>query len=122
MQKVVINLEGSNGFLSKEAATLLAERLRIKRDTIEYVCWHEPYYLRYCPEFIDIVEELGERANGFATYWLVREIPDEYDYEVEHIGKLTERVRLEVREEHLRKLIQLGNEDDIVKYVMRRYL
>ncbi len=88
MEKVIINLEYGAGRLSEEAITLLAERLGRTSTEILMWCDYEPWWLRYRPELIDIVEELGERANGRDTCFIVCEIPDEYRYSIENFGKL----------------------------------
>lgn len=70
------------------------------------------------PVLIDIVEELGEMANGFCAKLVIAEVPDGYDYSINDYDGM-ETIRLHISEDHLRKLIRLGNEDDIVDYVMK---
>lgn len=70
------------------------------------------------PVLIDIVEELGEMANGFCAKLVIAEVPDGYDYSISDYDGM-ETIHLHIREDHLRKLIRLGNEDDIVDYVMK---
>lgn len=69
------------------------------------------------PILIDIIKELGEEANGSCSKLYVDEVPDGYDYWIEEYDGV-ETLHLSVTEQHLRDLIRLGNEDDIVAYVM----
>ena len=69
------------------------------------------------PILVDIVKELGDRANQRHSKLYIVEIPDEYDYWVEDYDGI-ENLHKTVREDVLRELIRAGNEDDIVTYVM----
>jgi hypothetical protein len=111
--KVLINAEFGGFGLSQEAIDMFNERSEKKvKYSFELTDKH-----RSDPILISIVEELGERANDGYSELEIATIPDGYDYAISDYDGL-ESIHLEVREDHLRKLIQLGNEDDIVNYVM----
>lgn len=119
MERIIIN-KGYNPLcpLSEEAIKLYAERSeRLNANMIKY-CWNDiTNYVRHDPILIEIIEELGERANvNCYTCLVVVDVPDGYWGEiVEFDGK--EWVKFHWEEDRLRKLIRLGNEDDIVNYV-----
>ena len=78
----------------------------------------EDHKYRTDPILIEIIDELGKRANGrFADVRCV-EVPDYYDYTIDEYDGL-ETIHLKIREDHLRKLIRLGIENDIVAYVLK---
>lgn len=120
MERIVIN----KGYypwcpLSTEAIELYAKRSeRLDANTIKY-CWDEiTNYARHDPILIEIIEELGERANvNCEACLVVVDVPDEYWGEIVTMGGGSECVKFHWKEDHLRKLIRLGNEDDIVNYV-----
>lgn len=112
--KVIINTDYGGFGLSKKAFDMYRERAGI--DTIDRTKCHEEY--RDDPIMLSIVEELGEDANDSLSDLKIVEIPDEYDYSIsEYDG--WESVVLLINEAHLRELIRLGNEDDIVDYVKK---
>lgn len=122
MERIIIN----KGYdllcpLSEEAIKLYAERSELlDANTIKYH-WNDiTNYVRYDPILIEIIEELGERANvNCYTCLVVVDVPDEYWGEIEKFDG-REWVKFHWKEDHLRKLIRLGNEDDIVNYVKGR--
>ena len=118
MEKIVINLETSITRLSDEALIMLSERDGMRLDFLKYINFAEQWqpYLHY-GTIVDIVEELGERANGKFACLTIIEVPDHYIGSVEDCPGGGEMVRFEWEEDYLRELIRAGNEDDIVKYV-----
>lgn len=118
MEKIVINLKNSITRLSDEALMMLSERECIGLATLKYINFAEQWQpcLHY-GTIVDIVEELGERANGKFACLRVVEVPDHYIGSVENRHGGGEMVKFEWQEDYLRKLIQAGNEDDIVKYI-----
>lgn len=119
--KVVID-EGPYGFsLSEEAMGLLIERC--KKIDPSYV-YEDNGYLRTNRTLIEIIEELGiTRAGGRNSNLKVIDIPDEYrgNIHCEHFGEyeVFEELYLAANEKYLRTIIQDGNEDKIVEYVMK---
>ena len=111
--KVLINRCFGGFGLSDEAINLYKERSGSAND-IRW--WHDD--VRDDPILVDIVEELGERANSWASKLEIVDVPDGYDYWIEdYDGR--ETLHLKIRESHLRELIRLEVEDDIVNYVMK---
>ena len=110
--KVLLNKCFGGFGVSKKAFDLFNERSETK---VKYNFEVEEH--RCDPILVDIVEELGEEANDSCSKLVIAEIPDEYDYWIEDYDGV-ESIHLGVKEDHLRKLIRLGNEDDIVNYVM----
>lgn len=111
--KVLINRCYGGFSISDEAKNLYKERSGVNGYVSSY-CDE----LRDDPILINIVEELGERANGSASKLMVVDVPGHYQYQIEDYDGI-ETIHLCIDEDYLRKLIRLGNEDDIVKYVMR---
>jgi hypothetical protein len=102
------------GFGVSEKALDLYNKRTGKNET--YISGYERCY-RTDPILIDIVKELGEEANSGYSNLYVDEVPDGYDYWIEEYDGI-ETLHTSVTEQHLRDLIRLGNEDDIVAYVM----
>lgn len=118
MEKIVINLEASLERLSSKALRLLAERTGAEYETIARLHFLQPNALCFNRgPIVDIVEELGEEANGEYACLVVVEVPDHYHGVIERRRGGAETVKFQWKEDYLRKLIQLGNEDDIVNYV-----
>lgn len=110
--KVIVN-NCFGGYSVSEEAIDLYRQLSGTTDPISrYAEW-----LRTDPIMIDVVEKLGQRANGRAAELVTIEVPDGYDYRINDYDGL-ESIYLTIREDHLRELIRKGNEDDIVEYVM----
>jgi hypothetical protein len=110
--KVLINRCYGGFGVSNEALKLFNERSEKK---VQYQ-FELRNQFRDDPILINIVEELGDRANGSCSKLVVASFPDEYDYWIEDYDGI-ETIHLTIRESHLRNLIRLGNEDDIVNYV-----
>ena len=123
MERIIINLEGT-GFcpLSSEAIRRYCEYSGMEPSTIRYL-WNTSSVvggLRRDPILIKIIEELGARANADEyTCLVVVDVPDIYRGVVKAY-RCGEEVEFQWKEDHLRKLIRLGNEDDIVNYVRGR--
>lgn len=111
--KVLINRCFGGFSISDEAKNLYKERSGVK-DYVSSYCEE----LRDDPILINIVEELGELAYDGATKLMIYEVPEGYSYRVHNYDGF-ETIHLKINEDYLRELIRLGNEDDIVKYVMR---
>lgn len=118
MEKIVINLETSITRLSDEALMMLSEREGMRLDGLKYINFAEQWQpcLHY-GTIVDIVEELGERANGNFACLTIIEVPDHYVGSIEDRPGGGEMVKFEWQEDYLRELIRAGNEDDIVKYI-----
>lgn len=120
MERIVINLEPSFRYLSDEALRLLAERSGMEyNDHLRFLStfesWH-PFF--HYGEIVNIVEELGERANGAKACLVIIDVPDHYRGVIEKSLRGGEMVRFQWKEDYLRELIRLGkDEDTIVKYV-----
>lgn len=120
MERIIIDKGYSVHYcpLSEEAIKLYAERSEfLSAEMIKYN-WNDiTSYARWDPILIEIIEELGSRANvDCYTCLVVVDVPDEYWGEIETVGG-HECVKFHWKEDHLRELIRLGNEDDIVNYV-----
>lgn len=75
---------------------------------------------RYDPILNEVVQEMGTYACEGEHRLEVVEVPDEYGVRI--VGPTNrETVCRTVNEEHLRNLIHIGNENDIVKYVMEAF-
>lgn len=121
MERIVIDKGCSVHYcsLSEEAIKLYAERSGKTAGLIEYVWNHYSVVggLRRDPILIEIIEELGSQANADEyTCLVVVDVPDEYWGEIEEMDG-REWIKFHWKEDHLRELIRLGNEDDIVNYV-----
>lgn len=115
--KVVINGCFGGFGLSEEVLRLYRERSgNVDIDSLDlaYGGTH-----RNDPILVAIVEELGERANGMCASLENEEIDDRYDYWIEDYDG-AETLHLSIREDVLRELIQKGDEEEIVNYVMKR--
>ena len=112
--KVIINTEFGGFSLTKRAFELYKQRAGI--ESLSEDKWDEEY--RDDPIMVSVVEELGYEAGEMFSCLEVVEIPDEYNYDVDEYDGL-EHIVLKIKEEYLRELIRLGNEDDIVEYVKR---
>lgn len=112
--KVIINTDFGGFGLSKKALELYKQRTGTEKRMPTYC--EEEY--RDDPDMVSIVEELGEEANDKFANLEVVEIPDEYSYAIDEYDGL-EHIILKIREDSLRELIRLGNEDDIVEYVKK---
>ena len=99
--------------VSEKALELYNER---SGNDVTYISGYEGNF-RVDPILIDIVKELGDAANDEYSELRIDHVPDGYGYKIEEYDGL-ETLHLIVTEEHLRKLIRLGNENDIVNYVM----
>jgi hypothetical protein len=84
--RVVINVCFGGFSISKEAGEFMAahgneraiaELAESKDD------WYGFYFDRDNPDLIAAVEELGERANGFAAKLKIVEIPDGIEWEID---------------------------------------
>lgn len=119
MEKIVINLDASITRLSDEALTMLSEREGIKLNDLKHMNFSEQWQpcLHY-GTIVDIVEELGDRANGKFARLVIVEVPDHYIGSVEGTFDGGETVRFNLKEDYLRELIRAGNEDNIVKYAV----
>lgn len=111
--KVLYNTCYGGFGVSQKAIDLFNERR--PEAHVEYSFEMEEY--RSDPILIDIVNELGEEARRSCSKLAVAEFPDGYDYWIEDYDGV-ETVHTLVKEDYLRELIRLGNEDDIVNYVM----
>lgn len=118
MEKIVINLNASVERFSNKALKLLAERDGVDYNTLRYMNTFEQHlhYFHY-GSVVDIVEELGEDANGWDSCLVVVEVPDHYYGMVEKGFNGGETVVFRWKEDYLRELIKTGNEDDIVNYI-----
>jgi hypothetical protein len=113
--KVVIN-ECYGGFsLSQEAWELYKNRGGTAENEMDICYRHDNY--RNDPILVSVVEDLREAADGRFAELAIAVIPDEYDYWIEEYDGW-ESIRLDIKEDHLRKLIRAGDEEAIVKYVM----
>lgn len=111
--KVIINRCYGGLSVSEEAIELYQQRTGKTEIDAYTLDWE-----RDDPVWIEIVEELGDRADGRAAKIDIVEVPEGYGYWIEDYDGM-EFVRLVINEEYLRNLIRSGNEDDIVAYVMR---
>lgn len=120
MERIVINLEPSFRHLSTEALRLLAERVGIEyNDHLEFINAFETWrsFFHY-GDVVNVVEELGERANGAGACLIIVDVPDHYYGIVEKGPNGGEIVRFKWKEDYLRELIRHGSDEDtIVKYV-----
>lgn len=80
---------------------------------------------RYChrmrrtdPILIEVVKELGEKANKEYSNLSVEEIEDGYNYYISEYDGV-ESIQMMVNEDNLRELLKEGDEDKIVEYVMK---
>ena len=73
---------------------------------------------RHVSTMVSVIEDLGAEADGVFSSLKVIDVSDEYDYVVHEYDGL-EHIVLKIREDHLRKLVRIGNEDDIVEYVKK---
>ena len=78
MVKVVINADFGGFGLSDEA-----EALYIERKGITDPDWYYSQIPRDCPVLVQIVEEMGEKADGRLSALKVVEVPDDADWYVE---------------------------------------
>lgn len=118
MEKIVINLEASFERLSNKALRLLAERLGTDYEMLARLHYLEPTSICFNRgPIVDIVEELGEEANGEYACLAVVEVPDYYRGVIERRRGGAETIKFQWKEDYLRELIRLGNEDDIVNYI-----
>lgn len=99
--------------VSKKALDLFNERSGMD---VKYVSELDDYH-RSNPILIDIVRELGDEANDDSSELGIATIPDGYGYWIEDYDGV-ETIHLTIKENRLRELIRLGNENDIVEYVM----
>lgn len=76
-RKIVINTCYGGFSLSRKATTLLARKLGVSRYDIEHFG-----YERDCEELVEVVEELGEAANGAFTRLKVVEVPAYIKWEI----------------------------------------
>ena len=111
--KVIINTDFGGFGLSKRCFELYEQRTGKSRDDEDR---DENY--REDPVMISIVEELGMESNGMFSSLEVVEVPDEYIYDIDEYYGL-EHIVLKIREDYLRNLIRLDNEDDIINYVKK---
>jgi hypothetical protein len=112
--KIIINTDFGGFGLSQKAFELYKQRAGI--ENVSKNKWDVDY--RDDPIMVSIVEELGEEADDHFSRLEIREIPDEYDYDIgEYDG--WEHVVLRIKESRLRELIRIGDEDAIVKYVKK---
>jgi hypothetical protein len=118
MKKIVINLEPSLDRFSDKALRLLAEKDGVDYNMLKYMNTFEQHhaYFHY-GSVVDIVEELGEDANGAYSCLIVVEVPDHYYGIVDKGLNGAETVKFQWKEDYLRELIKTGNEDDIVNYI-----
>ena len=112
--KVIINTDFGGFGLSRKALELYKQRTGTEKRMPTY--GEEEY--RDDPVMVSIVEELGEEANDKYADLEVVDIPDEYNYTIDEYDGL-EHIILKIREDRLRELIRLGNEDSIVEYVKK---
>lgn len=118
MERIVINLEPSCERLSVEALKLLAERTGTDYEWLAYANSHQgwtPIFNR--GEIVNIVEELGERANAEYACLVIVDVPDHYRGLVKTWKGGRETVEFQWKEDYLRELIRTGDEETIVKYV-----
>ena len=118
MERIVINLEPSYERLSVEALKLLAERSGMDYAALAWLNSSRaraPVF-RY-GDIVDIVEELGERANADYACLVIVDVPDYYRGVVKRGLGGAETVEFKWKEDYLRELIRSGDEDTIVKYV-----
>ena len=89
MTKVVVNRCFGGFGLSRKAVEILQERL--DDDTINNYSFRADEY-RTNPELVRVVEELGDRANGFYAKLEVVEIPDDVTWFIDEYDG-TETIR-----------------------------
>lgn len=112
--KVIINTCFGGFGLSKRAYDLYKQRAGV--ENIAEYSWDEDY--RADPIMVAVVKELGRDADDMFSCLEIVEIPDEYNYDIDEYDGL-EHIILRIKESHLRELIRLGSEDDIVEYVKK---
>lgn len=78
MQRIVINTCFGGFKLSDEAFELYKEAKKIKDD--DFHDWEIP---RDDQLLIDVIESLGEKANGFCADLKIIEIPDDVKWQIE---------------------------------------
>lgn len=112
--KVIINSDFGGFGLSPKAYELYKQRVGIENFSEDK--WDTEY--RDDPVMVSVVEELKEEADDMFSCLEIVNVPDEYDYDIDEYDGL-EHVLLRIKEDHLRELIRLGNEDEIVEYVKK---
>lgn len=86
MKIVINNCHGGFG-LSKQALDMYCEKKQIDLgdwdDEYEFYDQLHTYDIRNDPVLIEVVEELGKRANGCCASLKIVEIPDDVKWEIE---------------------------------------
>jgi len=84
--KIVINRRHGGFGLSEKAQNLYIERKGISEEDAQY--WYACDVDRNDPLLVDIVEELGEEADGEFAHLKVVEIPDDVEWYVDEYDGL----------------------------------
>jgi len=86
--KVVYNAYYGGYTISSKALTRLAELKGVPTDDQEFIDEWERGDCRHDLDLIKVIEELGEKANGYLAKLVLEEIPDGASYEIcEYDGK-----------------------------------
>jgi hypothetical protein len=80
--KIAINTDWGGFCLSKQAFERLLERKNIQYTDQNVISEYSFYRERGDRDLIAVIEEFGERANGFGANIAIVEIPDDVEWEI----------------------------------------